>query len=182
MKTKPSIISAAFILLVLAGCANNRTENNNLPVAASRDSIIEQPAAATATASLPVFSLQDLKGNSIDIQSLKGKKLFVNLWATWCPPCRREMPSIEKLLKSVDTSKVAFVIISLDDRFDKAKKYILNQKLDLPIFYPAQELPPLFNVDGIPSTFIFDEQGALIKQIEGSEDYNTEAYRKLLKG
>ncbi|MBA3285375.1 MAG: TlpA family protein disulfide reductase [Nitrosopumilus sp.] len=58
-----------------------------------------------------------------------GKKVFVNLWATWCPPCRKEMPSIIKLYQSIDTSKADYIMVSLDDNFDKASNYVKTQKL-----------------------------------------------------
>jgi thiol-disulfide isomerase/thioredoxin len=130
---------------------------------------------------LPAFMIQDIDGNSINLQSFKGKKVFVNLWATWCSPCRREMPSIEQLASSVDTSKVAFVMISLDNTFDRAIKYKQMQKLNLPIYYPGESLPPLFAVKGIPTTFIFNEKGQLTHRIDGGDDYNTARYRKLLQ-
>jgi thiol-disulfide isomerase/thioredoxin len=130
---------------------------------------------------LPAFTLQDINGNTINLQNFKGKKVFVNLWATWCSPCRREMPSIEQLAQTIDTSKVAFVLISLDNTFERAIKYKQMQKLNLPIYYPGENLPPLFNVRGIPATFIFNEKGQLTHRVDGSEDYNNAKYRKMLQ-
>ena len=190
MKRNTLIIPAIMLVATLAACGNNETSNakNGSPEIVhtnvdnhNADAATNADAAPGPSATLPSFSLLDLNDQAIELQQFRGKKVFVNLWATWCPPCRREMPSIEKLLKTIDTSKVAFVMISLDDQFDKAKKYIRKQQLNLPVYYPAQQLPALFNVDGIPSTFIFDEHGQLIRHVEGSEDYNTDAYRTLLK-
>jgi thiol-disulfide isomerase/thioredoxin len=136
---------------------------------------------AKPPAELPLFMIQDINGNNINLQNFKGKKIFVNFWATWCSPCRSEMPSIEQLAQSVDTSKVAFVMISLDNTFDRAIKYKQMQKLNLPIYYPGENLPPLFNVRSIPTTFIFNEKGKLTHRIDGSDNYNTAKYRKLLQ-
>jgi len=83
------------------------------------------------------------------------------------------------MCRPVDKEKAQFVLLSLDDNFDVAKKYVQEKKLNLPIYYPAGDMPRLFAVNGIPTTFIFDEAGTLIAQREGSEDYNTAAYRKL---
>jgi thioredoxin-related protein len=91
------------------------------------------------------------------------------------------MPSIQKLYQSTDTSKVAFVLLSLDDQFEKATNYAASQKLKLPLYYPTQQLPALFNVEGIPATFIFSESGELMKRIDGMENYDTKAFRDLLK-
>lgn len=130
---------------------------------------------------LPSFRLLAADGSVLQLTDLKGKKIFVNIWATWCPPCRREMPSINALYKSVDKTKVAFVMLDVDDNFEKARTYVASQQLDLPIFYPAEQLPALFNVQGIPATFIFDEKGRLLKTVNGSVDYDTDDFRQLLK-
>lgn len=129
---------------------------------------------------LPSFQMEDDQGNIVNLQQLKGKVVFVNLWASWCPPCRREMPSIQRLSKMVDSTKVAFVMLSLDNRLAKAQKYMRRKKIDLPAYYPAEALPTLFKVDGIPATFIFNAKGKLIKAIMGGDEYDTSAYAALL--
>lgn len=137
-------------------------------------------AKAPANPQLPSFRLYDVNNALTDLRTFKGKKVFVNIWASWCPPCRREMPSIEKLYQSVDTGKVAFVLVAFDNRFETAKRFVAEKNWHLPIYYPAGILPDLFNVRGIPVTFIFDEKGELIQQIEGGEDYNTKEFKALL--
>lgn len=132
-----------------------------------------------STATMPNFLMQDVNGKKVNLLDLKGKKVFVNLWATWCGPCRREMPSIESLYKKVN-GKAVFVMLSLDDDFGKAINYGKTSRLTLPLYYPATNLPQLFSVDGIPATFIFDEKGNLIKRLEGSMNYDTEEFLKLL--
>lgn len=171
------------ILTILAGsmfsilaCSNNVTSKDQ----ASMEDI--HANTAKSTKELPSFKIYDVNGNIVDTKSLMGKKVFVNLWATWCPPCRAEIPSIVKLSKAVDTSKVAFVMLSLDNNFDKAKKYFEAKKYPLPVYYPAEELPALFNVQGIPTTFIFNEQGELLQQVDGGDNYNTSNYKKMLGG
>lgn len=139
------------------------------------------PQVVSNTSNLPTFTVQDVNGNIINMQDFKGKKVFVNLWASWCPPCRREMPSIEKLAKSVDSNKVRFVMLSLDDNFDKARAFVKHQKLSLPIYYPAENLPGLFNVNSIPTTFIFDENGNLAQRIDGGDNFDSQSYRELLQ-
>lgn len=137
--------------------------------------------ASPSAPALPPFILQNARGEAVNLQSFKGKKVFVNLWATWCPPCRAEMPSIERLAQQVDPEKVAFVMLSLDDDFNKAKSFVQKKQLNLPVYYPGENLPELFNVQGIPVTFIFNERGELIRRIDGGEKYDTDKYRKLLK-
>lgn len=174
------ILLAAFFLFATVSCNNSQTEEstaaNNEQKQSSTDSNM-----ASAAIQVPAFSIQDINGNLVNLQNLKGKKLFVNFWASWCPPCKREMPSIEKLYQSVDSSKVRFVLVSFDDRFEKAKNYVSSKGLKLPIYYPAENPPALFDVQGIPATFIFNESGELIKRIDGGENYDTKEYKTLLQ-
>lgn len=178
MKWKPILI-AGFFALAFSSCANKQQEANNTPVNEQQNNTDSNTASANMA--LPSFSIQDVNGKVINLQSLKGKKLFVNLWASWCPPCKREMPSIEKLSQSLDNNKVQFVMISLDDEFDFAKKFISSKGYKFPVYYPVEAPPALFNVQGIPATFIFNENGELLKRIEGSENYNTAEYKTMLQ-
>lgn len=173
------------LLTTLAACSSNNNKETGTAITEVQQASIDSNAAAAPTtvntAELPAFNLQDKNGDILNLQRFSGKKVFVNLWASWCPPCRAEMPSIQRLAKSVDTGKVAFVMLSLDDHFDKAKAFVKSQKLTLPIYYPAENLPALFNVQAIPSTFIFNESGRLIQRIDGGDNYDTKEYRELLK-
>lgn len=72
-------------------------------------------------------------------------------------------------------------MLSLDDDFSKAKQFAKAKNLKLPIYHPAESLPEIFDIEGIPATFIFNEKGELIKQNNGADDYNTNAYVQLLK-
>ncbi len=138
--------------------------------------------ASTTTnipAVLPAFKIMDLKGNTVNLADFKGKKVFVNLWASWCPPCRAEIPSIEKLYGKADKNKVAFVMLNLDKDLQTAQNFTEKNKIKTPVYYPAENLAPLFNVEGIPATFIFDEKGNLINRIDGMDNYDTDKYLKL---
>ncbi|WP_084079980.1 TlpA family protein disulfide reductase [Flavisolibacter ginsengisoli] len=180
MMNRLRIIVTVFVIMVITACKENiaKTNDNNAIVEQSNS---ESNTAGATKESLPEFLLMDVNGNPVNLQNFRGKKIFVNLWATWCPPCRAEIPSIEKLYRATDTNKVAFIMVSLDDNFEKAKKYANKKKLKLPIYYPQKSLTGIFNVSSIPSTFIFDESGNLIQSIEGAADYNTSQFRDMLK-
>jgi thiol-disulfide isomerase/thioredoxin len=174
---KNFLLLIAFAMIIFAGCHNTNTtsqaESNG-----SKETIA--PASASAEVLLPAFKMVDVKGNAFNLDDFKGKKVFVNLWASWCPPCRAEIPSIEKLYSKVNKSKAVFVMLSLDNDFETAVKFAAKNKMVTPVYYPAENLPALFNVQGIPATFIFDEKGNLITRIEGGDDYDTEKYLNLL--
>ncbi len=149
------------------------TENTN-PAAVNAT-----PAAANSA--LPAFRMRNGRGEIVDMAQFKGKKVFVNLWATWCPPCRAEIPSIESLGAKTDRNKVEFVMLSLDDNFEKAKTYAANNNMKLPLYYPAADLPQLFVTEGIPMTIIFNEKGEIVFNQVGSSDYDTPRFQEMLR-
>lgn len=165
------------VLLPLFFACNESAETPEAPAAAEAPA----PPAAHPANQLPSLALRDMRGATLDLASLKGKNVFVNLWASWCPPCKREMPSIEKLYASVDTARTAFVLLSLDENVEEGKQYMKQSGLKLPAYFPAGGLPPMFNVQSIPTTFIFDSTGSLVQRIEGMENYDTEAFRAMFR-
>ena len=159
------------------GATNTATISSSTPVDTNHTAVNAIPAASA----LPAFRMRNGRGEIVDLAQFRGKKVFVNLWATWCPPCRAEIPSIESLGAKTDRSKVEFVMLSLDDSFDKAKTYAANNNMKLPIYYPASDLPQLFVTDGIPMTVIFNEKGEIVFNQVGSADYDTPRFQELLK-
>ncbi|MCU0358299.1 MAG: TlpA family protein disulfide reductase [Cyclobacteriaceae bacterium] len=128
------------------------------------------------------FSLKDLNGQTVDFKEYRGKVLFINLWATWCGPCRREMPGIQRLYQKLESPDIAFIMLSVDrpEDFKKVKSYVEQNAYSFPVFVPGQSLPEQFNVPSIPTTWIVDRKGKVHKMLVGSENYDTENYRKLL--
>lgn len=176
-KSNVVILLSLAVYCTLASC-----HNNNQETATTQQNIPSTEVASPATNALPAFSIKNTSGNIINLkEAFKGKKILVNLWATWCPPCRAEMPSLQTLYSTTDSSKVAFVFLSMDDDFAKAIQFVKDKKYTLPIYYPAQELPALFNVEGIPTTFIFDENGKIIHQQTGMGDYTSPEIKQLLQ-
>jgi thiol-disulfide isomerase/thioredoxin len=168
-----TIVLIAVIVTGLFACSSSTEENETTATPQATGQTVKRDV-------LPAFTMTDVNGNAVNLASFKGKKVFVNLWATWCPPCRAEIPSIEALASKVNKQEAVFVMLSLDENFELAKKYATGKNLQLPVYYPAEKLPPIFNTDGIPATFIFNENGELVKQNTGADDYDTEAYKSLL--
>ena len=127
------------------------------------------------------FELADLQGNTVRFESLRGKVVFMNVWATWCPPCIAEMPSIQKLYNSVDTSKIAFVMLSVDEGGQqKVKKFIDRKGYTFPVYMPLSGIPAAFQSSAIPTTFILSPEGTLVARQEGMANYNTDTMREFL--
>jgi peroxiredoxin len=122
------------------------------------------------------FTLQDLRGNSWTLKDLRGKVVLVNFWATWCPPCRKEMPDLEALGKRFKDQGLVILAIS-DEAADKVKPFIVERQYTFPILLdPDRKANKLFAVEGIPKTFIYNREGRMVAQ---SIDMRTE--RQLLE-
>jgi thiol-disulfide isomerase/thioredoxin len=150
----------------------------------------EVPAPAPATA-MPVvltgsaayphnLPMVTLDGKAVNLSDLKGKVVFVNLWASWCPPCRAEMPGIEALYKKVDKSKVAFVMLSLDDNAAKARKFVQAQGYTFPVYLRTGNLPAPFDSNSIPSTVILGPDGQVAARHDGMAEYDTPEFKAAL--
>jgi len=123
-----------------------------------------------------------LKGISnvtdINLKGLEGKVIFINYWATWCPPCRAEMPSIQALYNDYK-DKIAFVFITSDEKA-KVDAYYTENKFNLPT-YNAQSNPPAqINTRTLPTTFIIDKNGRLAAKETGASNWNSGGVRKML--
>lgn len=119
------------------------------------------------------FAFVDAKGQSLSLEQLKGKVVFLNIWATWCGPCIAEMPSIQTLYdKFKDKEDVAFVILEAESNKDKASKFMTNKKLDLPVYFPSDRIPSDFFRGSLPTTVIFDKKGNIAHVTEGMADYS----------
>jgi peroxiredoxin len=110
------------------------------------------------------FTLQDLQGNSWTLKDLRGKVVLVNFWATWCPPCRKEMPDLEALGKRFKGQGLMILAIS-DEDAAKVTPFIAEKQFTFPILLdPGRKVNTLFDVEGIPKTFIYDREGRLAAQ------------------
>ena len=129
------------------------------------------------------FSVKDLDGKKLSMKDLKGKVIFINLWATWCGPCRVEMPSIQNLYNSVDKEKIVFVILSLDheNQHRRIVQYIGDKQFTFPVYQPASPLPKLLRVNTIPTTFIIGPDGKVASKKTGMANYDTGEMRSFLR-
>jgi peroxiredoxin len=110
------------------------------------------------------FTLTELGGKTWTLKELRGKVVVLNFWATWCPPCRKEMPDIETLYQQFKDQGLVILAIS-DEDAGKVKPFIAQQKVTYPILLdPGRKVNELFQIEGIPKTFVYDRTGKLVAQ------------------
>ena len=127
------------------------------------------------------MSLINSKGEKVAMEELRGKVIFMNVWATWCPPCVAEMPGINKLYKEVDKDEVAFVMLSVDQDFQKAIDFNERKGYDFDTYSPNGPIPQMYSSQSIPTTYVIDARGNLVLTHMGMGDYDTKAFKEFLK-
>ncbi len=146
------------------------------------DSDGHEPVAAGKKAA--PFKLTDLQGDSVSMTDLHGKVVFLNIWATWCAPCREEMPSMEKLYEQLHGDK-GFVMLAISQdtssreevmAYVKKHGYHFDVLLD-----PKNAVAEAYNVSVVPETFIIDREGRIVAHHSGAFDWSQPAIRDALE-
>jgi thiol-disulfide isomerase/thioredoxin len=126
------------------------------------------------------FTLIDSEGNKIPFTDLENEVVFINFWATWCPPCIAEMPDINSLYGEMKDEGINFVLISLDDDFQKAKDFVKRKGFDFPIYHLGSNLPEVYESQAIPTTYVISPKGKIVVSKSGMAKYNTKKFKTFL--
>lgn len=127
------------------------------------------------------LQLQNIDGSQVHLSEFKGKVLFINIWATWCAPCIAEMPGIQSLYEDIDSEDIVFIMLSMDDELDKAKKFIDRKGFTFPTYLPASRVPEVFRAPSIPTTFVVNKEGKIVSKKVGMANYDSNSFKKFLE-
>jgi len=123
------------------------------------------------------LKFKDQNGKIVSLSDLKGKVVFLNFWATWCPPCLAEMPSINKLYEQNKANEdVVFIMLDADSNFEKAYGYMKRKNYQMPVYHMASSVPDQIFSGSLPTTVVFDKQGRLSFQHVGTAKYNSQKF------
>jgi thiol-disulfide isomerase/thioredoxin len=150
MSRKAIAIFSIITLLLIAGCTNKANEKEG------------------ATAAAPDFTLQDISGKKVRLADLKGKVVMLEFWATWCPPCRAEIPAIERLHTQYGGKGLTVLAIALDEGgWDDVKAFITERKISYTVLKGSEDVSAEYKIRLIPATFLIDKEGNIRKQYMG---------------
>jgi peroxiredoxin len=123
----------------------------------------------------PNFAFPDLSGNNVSLSDHRGKVVLVNVWATWCLPCREEMPSMQRLYERFKGENFEILAVSIDSKGrEVVAPFMRKMSLSFPaLLDPEETISPLYGITGVPETFIIDKDGILVKTIIGPVDWAT---------
>jgi peroxiredoxin len=126
-----------------------------------------QPVAAD-------FTLRDLDGKLHRLSDYRGKVIFLNFWATWCPPCRSEIPSMERLNEVLGSKDFVMLAVNADEEVKDLQAFAKENPHKFPVLSDADgTVQKLYRVDKFPETFIIDRQGRISEHIIGARDWSS---------
>jgi thiol-disulfide isomerase/thioredoxin len=126
---------------------------------------------------LATIRFKDVNGNEVSLADFKGKVIFLNFWATWCPPCLAEMPSINQFYEQFKGDKeVVFIMVDANSNFKKAQAYMDRKKYKLPVYAFASNIPKNIYKGSLPTTLVFDKKGRISFQGEGAANYSSKKF------
>ncbi|MFZ4861779.1 TlpA family protein disulfide reductase [Sphingobacterium sp. Mn56C] len=175
MRINLLLVGATVFALSTMGCTNTGTKTETKEPTETADTAVEDALQDTVSVVNPTadVSFKDGAGKQLKLSELKGKVVFVNFWATWCPPCIEELPSIAKLSKHfANNEDIAFLLVDVDGEYDQSADFLKTRNIKLANYIPDSVIPSSFLENAIPSTVIIDKKGKLVQRFQGARDYD----------
>ena len=191
----PALVGMA--CLAVGGCAGASGPASRTAVAGPPGPVLESPPVAGTEPPVPGppgpssgaaslgradydWTLRTLAGERIDLGAYRGRVLFINMWATWCPPCVAELASIGRLRDSLRTTDAAFLLVS-PEQPEPVEAFLKRYRYDLPVFLEGTPLPDAFGLRALPTTYVVDRAGNIVVRHRGAADWDRESVRELLR-
>ncbi|MEO6136386.1 MAG: TlpA disulfide reductase family protein [Ginsengibacter sp.] len=179
--TFSNILTAAFIIFILVmlfnPAAKAKVIQGLMKIGLFQPDLPEnyevKKADNTTILSPRKIVFKDSEGQFLDLSEQKGKVIFVNFWATWCPPCIAEMPSIYKLYKEFENNEtVLFVMVDADNNLKKSNAFQKKHGYTFPLYNLAGSIPEDYYSGTLPTTLIIDKEGNIAYKHSGAADYS----------
>lgn len=176
-------VAAVIMMLVLSTSGDGFFHRRKVPESDKMDLFtrlrvqkFEEPVVA------PDFTLKDLKGTQVTLKNFKGRVVFLNFWATWCPPCRREMPSMERLYKQLKDRDFTMLAVDMQESEKRVRAFISEFSLSFPVLLDLNgDISSLYGIVGLPTTYIIDREGKIIGKAVGPRDWSSQESKQLFQ-
>lgn len=120
---------------------------------------------------------KDINGDTTALSLMHGKVVFINIWATWCGPCRDELPGLNELyLRYKNNENVKFLFVDADSNLKKSQRFLDRRNYQTPLYESVNGFPSSIYRGAVPTTMVFDREGKLIMHYEGAADYANENF------
>jgi len=157
------LIICLFLLVAMGPSSPGNTSGRSISPIDS-DSIVNSRA--------PDFTLKDVNGKTVTLSSFRGKVVLLNFWATWCPPCRAEMPALNRLYRESRHRGLEIIAVSTDRSIDHIKDFLEKNRVDfLMLFDEDRGAAKQYRVFSMPTTFLIDRNGMVVEKFYGEYDW-----------
>lgn len=146
------------------------------PDVAEKEEAVSETSGPMADFNLTLVNSQ---GETVSMEEFRGKVIFFNVWATWCPPCIAEMPGIDNLYEEVKDD-VVFLMLSVDDDFESARRFREKKGFGFEVYQAASRIPQMYYSQSIPTTFVISADGELALTHKGMANYDTKKFKAFL--
>ncbi|MGV3704380.1 MAG: TlpA family protein disulfide reductase [Arcticibacter sp.] len=175
-----NIITAAIVVFMLAMVVSpdfkGQVIRALMHVGLFQPDLQDQPqrsAGSEGPAEKTSASFTDMNGKVINVSDLKGKVVFINFWATWCPPCIAEMPTIQLLYSRYkDNPRVVFIMADMDGDLPASSAFMKKRAFEMPLYMATSKLPESYFSGSLPTTVVLDKQGDIAFHHVGAADYS----------
>lgn len=156
-------LCSLFLLVVL---------DPHLSIGAGKNAVLPSDAADSAYTKAPDFMLKDLNGRTVSLASLRGKVILLNFWATWCPPCKAEMPSMNRLYNEIKAKGFEVIAVSTDNALSPVKEFLAKNRLDFTVLLDEKKtVSRAYKVFSMPTTFLIDRNGFIVEKYYGEYEW-----------
>jgi peroxiredoxin len=148
-----------------------------------RDSTLRTTKPIQPGLEVPNFAFPDINGKQISLADYRGRVVLINVWATWCPPCGQEMPSMQRLYEKFKGENFEILAVSIDSEGrEVVAPFMRKMNLTFPaLLDPGETIIPLYGITGVPESFIVDKDGILVEKIVGPLNWATPEVFSLFK-
>jgi len=148
----------------------------------SKNAALPPDVDKSANTKAPDFTLKDVNGKTINLSSLKGKVILLNFWATWCPPCKAEMPSMNRLYNEIKAKGFEVVAVSTDNSLSPVKEFLAKSRVDFTVLFDEKKaVSRQYKVFSMPTTFLIDRNGFIVEKYYGEYEWTEPDVRKQIE-
>jgi len=167
-------VSTMVLAVLILSCTTDKANSSDKKPVEQKTSRSTATSQSDQYVAAPDFALEDLDGDVVRLSDHKGKVVFLNFWATWCPPCRAEIPYFIELVEQYGDDGFEVIGVDLDPRdFSKVQAFVDQYGINYPVLYDTKGVSGLYGgIQSIPTTFVINRDGKVVEQIVGSRPKN----------